>query len=214
MDVILGIRDQVMMFIGQHDATCMYVIFALQCCIVFLGFPVLISACSSTQKRLNLSYGRWMAKWMIIAYVGKWMIETYDIFEAQYTRDTDPNHVPEEFNPYKLLHLKEESGFQTDEIEKAYDRLSVKYDPRNVPKSVPQWKAVRRYKRLIRAYETLTKDDMFYNYQMFGNPDGGLTTRAMFLAVPTWILEDDFRPFLITWIFITVVAALLGLRVM
>lgn len=73
---------------------------------------------------------------------------------------------------------------------------------------------MRRYKRLVKAYETLTKDDLFYNYKTFGNPEGGLTTRAMALAVPTWIFEEDFKPMLITWGFITIVAGLLGLRVM
>lgn len=82
MEVLFGIRDTVMEFIGQHDATCLYVIFALQCCIVFLGFPLLLSACSSTEKRYNLSYIRWMAKWMIVTFVGKWMLETYDIVEV------------------------------------------------------------------------------------------------------------------------------------
>ena len=201
-------------FIGAHDATCLYVLFVLQSCIAFFGFPLLLSACSSTEKRLNLSYGRWMAKWMFVCFVGKWMIETYDIVEIQYAKDMDPKYTPEDFNPYKLLHINDDGSFGTEQIEEAFARLSLKYDPKNSNPNIPEWKVLRRYRRLIRAYETLTNEQKFFNYQKFGDPNGAMTVRALRLALPTWVFDEDFRPFLITWTFITIVAAILGLRVM
>lgn len=68
-------------FIKENDGICLYVIFALQCATVFLGFPILLCKCNSTQKRLNLSYMGWMVKWTVLCYVGKWMMDTYEVVE-------------------------------------------------------------------------------------------------------------------------------------
>ena len=68
-------------FIAEHDGTCLYVMFGVQCCLVFLGFPFLLSQCSSGEKRHHLSYGKWMVKWALLSFVGKWMLETYDLVE-------------------------------------------------------------------------------------------------------------------------------------
>jgi len=67
---------------------------------------------------------------------------------------------------------------------------------------------------LRKAIDTLTREDLFQNYQTFGDPEGSKTLKALHLAVPTWIFEEDFRPILLTWGFIAVIAALLGFCVM
>ena len=63
-------------------------------------------------------------------------------------------------------------------------------------------KAIRRWERLNKAYATLTVEHLFENYKMYGDPDGSMTVKALDLAVPRWIFEEDFRPVLITWCFI------------
>ena len=50
---------------------------------------------------------------------------------------------------------------------------------------------------------------MFENFNLYGDPAGSLTVRALELAVPTWILADDMQPMVITWGFIGSLAVLL-----
>ena len=100
--------------IKEHDATLLYVIFGFQCCVVFLGFPLLLMQCSSAQKRLNMRYMPWIVKWTLVCTVGKWMLETYDLVEQQANQPADK--VVKDFDPYKLLHIPNDGSFDTEEI--------------------------------------------------------------------------------------------------
>ena len=120
--------DQVKDFIGKNDGVVLYVIFALQCCTVFLGFPLLLAACSSTDKRLNLKYSHWMAKWTLICLVGKWMLATYDLVEQQMVKDNSGVDMTD-FDPYRLLHITNDGSFNTTLMRTEYKRLRSKYNP-------------------------------------------------------------------------------------
>ena len=111
--------NQATEFIGKNDSLILYVLFALQCCCVFFGFPLLLFACSSTEKRLNLKYGQWMFKWVLVCFVGKWMLDTYDLVEKQIAKENKQEEVSE-FNPYKLLHIKDDGSFNTALIHSEY----------------------------------------------------------------------------------------------
>ena len=100
--------------IKNYDGVILYVIFAIQCCLVFIGFPLLMSQCCIEKKRVNLKYGRWMMKWTLISMVGKWMLETYDMVEAQMKIDELGKN---DFDPYKLLHINNDGSFNTPVIE-------------------------------------------------------------------------------------------------
>lgn len=125
--------------------------------------------------------------------------------------DNDP--AKSAYDPYKLLHIKHDGSFGTKEMHKAFRRLDIKYHPDNVSANVPRAKAIKRYENLIMAYETLTQKPLFDTYVKYGHPKGLKTINAAALGIPTWILDDDFRPILITWCFVMVIAALLGMRV-
>jgi len=73
--------DAAFTFIKENDEVLLYVIFGLQCCVVFLGYPLLIRSCTSEQKRQQLSYGRWTLKWTLVTFVAKWMLDTYDLVD-------------------------------------------------------------------------------------------------------------------------------------
>jgi len=131
-------------FVKEHDGNILYVIFAIQCAIVFLGFPLLLFQCSSEQKRLNLSYGRWMVKWVLCAMAGKWLLETYDLVEMQINNPKESFDTT--FDPYKLLHIENDGSFGTQEIRAAFQRLAEKYHPSKVnPEKVPYVKALKRW---------------------------------------------------------------------
>jgi translocation protein SEC63 len=132
-------------------------------------------------------------KILVLAFFGKWIKDTYVLVEESQNSDL------EGFDPYKLLHLENDATFDTPAIKNAYRRLSVKYHPDKVDYSkVDKDKALRRYRRLILAYETLTKEDKYQNYIRFGDPNGSMSTKAIGLAVPTFILDEAFRPKLIS----------------
>ena len=50
------------------------------------------------------------------------------------------------FDPYKLLHIDSDAGFNTQEIRDAYRRLQKKYHPDKVDLTkIPEDKAKKRY---------------------------------------------------------------------
>ena len=150
-----------------------------------------------------------MFKWMFVSYVGKWMIDTYDLVEIQYSNEGLNNNSA--FDPYKLLKLEDDGSFDTDAINTSFHRLQKKYHPKNVNSDkVPYLKAVRRYDNLIKAFETLTQPKMFVNWQEFGDPHGAKTIKALEHGIPKWIFEEDFKPMMITWAFCGVIAIFLG----
>ena len=207
--------DTVYKLMGEHDEVCLYVIFGLQVILVFLGFPWLIMQCAQTHRRVHLSYGKWSMKWAMLCFVGKWMLDVYDLVEKQQKKNEQAavlSAKAREFDPYKLLHIDNDGSFGTAEIEAAYDRLSVKYHPDVVKLSgkVPYVKAKKRWDNLVKAYHTLNNKRMYNNWLTFGDPDGCMTMQALQASIPNWLLEDDMKPMLITWGFIGGLCILLG----
>ena len=77
--------------------------------------------------------------------------------------------------------------------------MAIKYHPDKVDKTkIPIDKARARFDRLVKAYETLTKEDKFNNWIRFGDPEGSKAIQAFELALPKWILAEEFRPQLYT----------------
>ena len=188
----------------------MYGIFAVLACLVFIGFPMLMSQCCIERKRVNLSYGMWMFKWTLLSLAGKWMLETYDVVEVIMKE----NETGKKFDPYKLLHIKNDGSYATPEIETAFHRLASKYHPSRVDASkIPLDKAVKRWENLNVAYETLTDEAMFVNYQQYGHPEGTKTMKVLNAAIPYWVLEEDFRPTLVMWCFVSAIALMLAIGV-
>lgn len=66
-----------------------------------------------------------MIKWSLLSYTGKWMLDTYELVEEQMKYDSEGAA----FDPYKLLHVKNNGDFNTTLMYHEYDRLSAKYHP-------------------------------------------------------------------------------------
>lgn len=128
-------------------------------------------SCSSAEKRHNLSYGKWSLKFSMLCFVGKWLLDTYDLVELERSKA-----LSKVFDPYALLHIDADGSFDTKKISNAYHRLAVKYHPDKVNfEKVPREKAVARWHRLQKAYHTLTDKTSFDNYMVYGDPDGSKT---------------------------------------
>ena len=76
----------------------------------------------------------------------------------------------------------------------------------NGTKKVPMDKAIKRWKNLNKAIETLTDETLFWNYQTFGDPEGGRCWAAMKLSIPQWLFAEEFRSTLITRAFVCCIA--------
>ena len=148
----------------QNDEILLYGIFAIQCCVVFIGFPLLMHSCCNEKKRVNLGYGGWFIKFVIVCLFTKWLIETYDIVEKHNNKKEEKGNK-QVFDPYKLLHIANDGSFDTEEITFAFNRLAEKYHPSKVnADKVPYNKAVKRWENLVKAHRTLTNKRMYSNW--------------------------------------------------
>ena len=59
----------------------------------------------------------------------------------------------------------------------------------------------------------MTKEDKFNNWIRFGDPDGSKSIQAFELALPKWILAEEFRPQLYTMMVIGFVGFFLAIQV-
>ena len=92
-----------------------------------------------------------MIKFTILSYIGKWMADTYDVVEIQMQEDASGQAA---FDPYKLLHLKNDGSFNTTLHYHEFERLANKYHPdvvraknqnASTTKKVPMDKARKRW---------------------------------------------------------------------
>ena len=67
---------------------------------------------------------------------------------------------------------------------------------------------------MLKAWDTLTIPEMFAAYQTYGDPAGAKTIAAIKKGYPAWLTDDDMRPMLITWGFVSGFCVLLFLKVM
>ena len=98
--------------------------------------------CRNPESRSEINKGTWSIKLAILAFVGKWFMDTLTLVE-------DHSNQIQDFNPYRLLHIEDDGSFATDTIRKAFRRLSVKYHPDKVNlEKIPIEKATKRYQNL------------------------------------------------------------------
>jgi len=129
-----------------------------------------------------------MIKWSMLSYCGKWMLDTYELVELQMEEDNGGAV----FDPYKLLHIKNNGSFNTTLMYHEFDRLANMYHPNVIrrknseqgSKKVPMDKAIKRWENLNKAFATLTEEPLFENFKKFGDPDGAKCIGALHLAVP------------------------------
>lgn len=151
-----------------------------------------------------------MIKWSIVCFFAKWSLDTYSLIEIQIKKNNDPKKS-KDFDPYKLLHMEADGSFGTEEIQLNFDRLEQLYHPSRVNKEkVPYVKALRRWENLQKAHATLTIQRMNDNWKAFGDPNGCLSMQALEASLPTWLLNDDMKPMIVTWGFIAAICAVLG----
>jgi preprotein translocase subunit Sec63 len=54
----------------------------------------------------------------------------------------------------------------------------------------------------VKAYETLTDEAKFENYRLYGNPDGSLVVRAVEIALPSFLFDEQYKTLVISAFFI------------
>ena len=50
--------------------------------------------------------------------------------------------------------------------------------------------AKETFQQIVRAYETLTKEEKFNNWMEYGDPEGSLMRQSFDVAIPSWMMEE------------------------
>lgn len=89
-----------------------------------MGIPMMLYSCSSAEKRLHMNKTIWFIKLLVLCFVVKWTVETYDLVQLQASQDSS-----DLFNPYTLLQIDDDGSFNTKAIKNAYKKLAKRYHP-------------------------------------------------------------------------------------
>lgn len=193
----------------SNDGAFLYVLFTFQFLTVLIGVPLLIYSVATKEKRASVHKPTLLIKLLILCFVAKWLTDTHELVMLEAQRASE-----DAFDPYRVLQLENDGSFDTREIKQAYKTLAKKYHPDSVNTDIVSMdKAQRQWYNLVKAYETLTKRDKFDNYKYYGDPDGSMALRALELAMPSWFVGDEMRPFFIPTFFAALVLAGLALKI-
>jgi translocation protein SEC63 len=54
---------------------------------------------------------------------------------------------------------------------------------------------------IVKAYETLTKEDKFNNWMQYGDPEGSLMRQSFAVALPSWMMEKENQIYILLFFF-------------
>ena len=84
------------------------------------------------------------------------------------------------------------SALNSAEVKKSYRKMAKVYHPDKVallPED-EQESARKKWQGIVRAYECLTSEEKFNNWVEYGNPEGSLASKALEVAIPSWLFEE------------------------
>ena len=62
--------------------------------------------------------------------------------------------------------------------------------------------AKETFQQIVRAYETLTKEEKFNNWMEYGDPEGSLMRQSFDVAIPSWMMEEKNQIYILVFIFV------------
>ena len=141
----------------------------------------LISRSKRKQKRRERKFKR-----MLVSTLG-WLIMGYMVYlMATVTRTT-----PKIWDPYEILGLSRSSD--ENQIRKHYKRLSVTQHPDKRQPDPSKNETVQSiseaWVEVVKAYKTLTDEEVRNNYIQFGHPDGKQSF-SIGIALPQFIVQE------------------------
>ena len=192
------------MQIRSGDQAFLYLLFTLQClAALYLFTRLLLELCRCAKRSTKKSFFIRLGVAGLLAY---WAWLTCDYIQKDQS-------LAEDWDPYRVLKLEDDGQFNSKEVRDAYKRLSKKWHPDKVnwDKLKGQEENVqKRWQNLVLAYETLSKDRTKYdNWRQYGHPEGQFSIKVVELMLPTFLLEPQMRPMLLTSFFLLVVAIIL-----
>ena len=112
------------MQIKSNDQAALYLLFTFQAIFLLYGTGHLLLT-MLTQRRAHQSTKGLIVKAVMIGLLARWAVLTVDVIKQDQS-------FTSEWNPYSLLHIEDDSSFDTKEIRDAYRKLSKKYHPDKV----------------------------------------------------------------------------------
>mgnify|MGYP001626874357 CR=1 FL=1 len=112
------------------------------------------------------------------------------------------------------MQITNDGTFNTKGIKAAYKKLARKYHPDSINNLTHDDDKIRkRWRNLVKAYETLTKESKHRNYLLYGDPDGSVAVQALELAMPNWLLGSENHSKLVVLFFGGLILSVMALRI-
>jgi len=134
--------------------------------------------------------------WRSVIYVAAWVSLALVLYQV-----SGHVEVSERFDPYQILEI--DVGSSEADIKQAYRRLSRMYHPDKFAGKEAQ------FVQIAKAYNTLTDEATRLNWEKYGHPDGKRAEESSF-ALPSWIVEGQYRWLLLAFYFLAFMVALPG----
>lgn len=101
------------------------------------------------------------------------------------------------FVPYDPFEILGVSSSATDEqITKAFKMLGRKYHP---DKATDKVEAEEKFMEISKAYKALTDPASRKNWEEYGNPDGPRGSGSLGIALPSWLVDKAFGPWVLAF---------------
>ncbi|OQO09734.1 hypothetical protein B0A48_05137 [Cryoendolithus antarcticus] len=153
----------------------------------------IIDAQRAKHKRKELRLKR-----MLIAATG-WAVMLYMVYLMVVTA----RHAPKIWNPYDILDI----GMSASEkqINSRYRKLSVTMHPDKRSPDPAKNETLEEindhWVEIVKAYKSLTDEEVRKNYIEFGNPDGKQST-SFGIALPEWLVANASGPYVLLFYFL------------
>ena len=187
---------------AYNDSAFLYLLFTAQFFILLFGSISYVRTLLSSTRRKETPLKSLVIKGVLLGFLAFWFYQVFTLVQE----DANKTSLEGGFDPYEILELPQGTKFNSAEVKKSYRRLAVIYHPDKVS-SENQEEASLKFQQIVKAYETLTDNTKYSNWQKYGDPEGSKAFKAIEIALPSFLLKPENQGMVLTVFFIGFICA-------